>query len=86
MPFPGSGLGAEGGANGIGAGIGVLGADVYLFGSAVAALVVINTVFYITTNAAVELFILHVSFLLSVFSMPSAGGLNTANCKKGSIP
>ena len=47
MPFPGSGLGTEGGANGIGAGIGVLGADVYLFGSAVAALVVINTVCHV---------------------------------------
>ena len=58
MPFPGSGLGTEGGANGIGAGIGVLGADVYLFGSAVAGFVVINTVFNITGNAAVDLFFL----------------------------
>ena len=71
MPSPVSVLGAEGRADGISAGIGVLGADVYFFGGAVALLVVINTVFNITGNAAVDLMIdLHGSFLLSLLVCP----------------
>jgi hypothetical protein len=63
----------------------VLGTDVYLFGSAVAVLVVVNAVLNIAVDTAVDLIVLHGSFLLSFVSMPNCGAETPPLCKKGSI-